>query len=42
MKRTLKPYREARINKFMMFHGLLLILMLAIVAFTAMPIVTLA
>ena len=44
MKRraNLHPYREARINKFMMFHGLLLIIALFIVAFVAMPIVTLA
>lgn len=43
MKRraNLHPYREARINKFMMFHGLLLIIALFIVAFAAMPIVTL-
>lgn len=44
MKRraSLQPYREAKINKFMMFHGLLLIIALFIVAFVAMPIVTLA
>lgn len=45
MKRRLNPYREAReakVNKFMMFHGLLLIIALFIVAFVAMPIITLA
>ena len=44
MKRraNLYPYREARVNKFMMFHGLLLIIALFIVANVAMPIATLA
>lgn len=39
---NLHPYKEAKINKFMMFHGLLLIIALFIVAFVAMPVVTLA
>lgn len=41
-KISLQPYREAKINKFMMFHGFLLILVLFVIAFVTMPIVTLA
>lgn len=41
-QRSLKPYREARVSSYMMFWGVLLIIALIIVAFTLMPVVSLA